>query len=62
MEKFNVVLREEVVKQQCKSDLQKAKMWLTEVHDRLRNHELHNLADEVFELIEKTNHFIWRLK
>jgi len=61
MGKFGVVFQEEVVKQLTKEDLQKAKGWLTEAHDRLRNHEKHKLADEVWKLIERTNALLNKL-
>jgi len=61
MTEFEVVYREEAVKHQTKLDLMKVKNELTEIHDRLRNHELHPLADKIYDLLEKTNRVLRRL-
>jgi hypothetical protein len=59
--RFELLLTQEMVKQKAKDDLTKAKAWLTEAHERLRNHELHGLADAVYGISEKIDNLLRRL-
>ncbi|OMH39931.1 hypothetical protein [Desulfurobacterium indicum] len=58
---LNKAIKDEVNIDIARKNLQHAKAWITEAHDRLRNHELHKEADKVYEILERVNNLLRRL-
>jgi len=61
MRKFKTVLADKITKHEAKMVLLDAKVKVAEAHACLRNHSRHELADEVYELLEKLNSVLHKL-